>query len=98
MSTKFLAISALSALLMTLGGAAQAQDAMAADPMMDSMGGDSMMATMSEEDLATCIAQAKAITFADVAMVAEKACQDLHTGHGAMGGDAMGSDSMMSAQ
>ncbi|WP_152658823.1 hypothetical protein [Devosia chinhatensis] len=89
MSTKFLAISVLSALLMTLASAAQAQDAVATDPMMDSMGGDSMMATMSEEDFATCIAQAKAITFSDVAMVAETACQDFHKGHDAMGGDSM---------
>lgn len=88
MSTKLFAISALSVLLLSLGAAAQAQDAMSPEPMMDSMAGDAM-SMMSDEDLAMCLEQAKSITFSEVAMVAEKACHDLHNGHDAMGGDAM---------
>lgn len=52
MSTKLFAATALSALLMTLGAGAQAQDAMSADPMADSMAADAMMAPMGAEDLA----------------------------------------------
>lgn len=75
-----------------------AQDAMAGDAMAgDAMAGDSMamdaMAPMGDDDLALCIEQAQAITFAEVAAVAEEACHGVHNGD-PMAGDAMGSDAM----
>jgi len=69
---------------------APATDAMA--PMAPAM--DAMAPMMSDADLAMCIEQATAITFPDVAMVAEQACHTMHNGHSPMAGDAMGSDAM----
>jgi hypothetical protein len=64
-----------------------AQDAMSSD----AMGGGAMM---SEDELTQCLEQAAAITFPQVAAVAEQACHDVH--NAAMGGDAMGGDAMKS--
>ena len=95
----FATASLLAALLATAG--VSAQDAMAPDAMapmagdaMAPMAGDAMAPMMSDEDLKTCVSQAMAITFPDVAKVAEAACHDLHNGHMPMAGDAMGGDAM----
>ena len=94
-------IFAAAVLALTLPAAVQAQDAMAGDSMAsdsmasDSMAMDSMAPMMSEEDLALCIEQAQAITFADVAAAAEEACHTVHNGE-AMGSDAMAGDAMAS--
>lgn len=99
MMIKTYTIGAAIGLSLLLAGAAQAQDAMATDSMAaDSMAADAMAPMMSDDELAQCVEQATAITFPDVAMVAEQACHDLHNGHDAMGGDAMGGDAMAPKQ
>ncbi|WP_417584809.1 hypothetical protein [Pelagibacterium sp.] len=71
--------------------AGYAQDTMASDAMADdSMASDAMM---SDDDLALCIEQAQAISFAEVAATAEHACHTVHNG-GQMGSDAMAGDAM----
>jgi len=96
--------AAVAVLLIAFAGYAQAQDAMGGDPMMEgnmaveSMAMDAMAPMMSEDDLAHCLEQARAITFPDVAMVAEKACHNMHNGDDAMGGDAMMSGDTMAPQ
>ncbi|ODT49699.1 hypothetical protein [Devosia sp. 63-57] len=95
MITRMFTLSAIAALMM-LGVGAQAEEAMSSGAMKSD--GMAMAPMMSDADLAKCVEQAKAISFPDVAMVAEQACHDMHNGHGAMGGDAMGSDSMMSTK
>jgi hypothetical protein len=77
-------LSAAFALVLLAAGGASAQDAMGA-----------MTPMMSDDDLSNCVEQAKAITFPDVAMVAEQACHNIHNGHDAMGGEAMGGNAMM---
>lgn len=76
-------LSAAFALVLLAAGGASAQDAMGA-----------MAPMMSDDDLSKCVEQAKAITFPDVAMVAEHACHNIHNGHDAMGGEAMGGDAL----
>ena len=69
-----------------------AQDAMAGDAMaQDGMASDAMAPMMSDDDLALCLEQAAAITFAQVASAAEHACHALHNGE-PMAGDAMAGD------
>lgn len=80
MSKNAFAISATAGLMLIFAGTVQGQDAMAPDAMVP---------MMSDGELAQCIEQAKAITFSEVAMVAEQACHSLHNGQSAMGGGAM---------
>ncbi len=80
-----------------------AGDSMASDSMAsDSMAMDSMAPMMSDEDLALCIEQAQAITFAQVAATAEEACHMVHNGEhmdaDPMAGDAMAGDAMAPQQ
>lgn len=76
----------------------QAQDAMAGDAMAS----DSMAPMMSDDDLTLCIEQARAISFAHVAAIAEEACHAVHNGEpmetDAMAGDAMAGDAMAPQQ
>jgi hypothetical protein len=85
MFTRTLTMAAVAGLALLLSAGVQAQDAMSTDGMAM----DAMAPMMSDEDLALCVQQAKAITFLEVAMVAEMACNNLHMGHGAMSGDSM---------
>ena len=85
MFTKTLTMAAVAGLALLLSAGVQAQDAMSTDGMAM----DAMAPMMSDEDLALCVQQAKAITFPEVAMVAEMAWNNLHKGHGAMSGDSM---------
>ena len=80
MFVKTASLSAALVLALFAAGPTLAQDAMSTDAMAP---------MMSDDDLKTCLDQAMAITFPDVAMVAEEACHNLHNGQGAMGGDAM---------
>ena len=80
---KTASLSAALALALFSAGGAMAEDAMSP-----------MAPMMSDADLTMCVTQAKAITFPEVAMVAEAACQTLHNGHDAMGGTPMGGDAM----
>jgi hypothetical protein len=90
MFIKTASLSAALALALFAPAPAMAQDAMGTAKMSsDGMAMDAMAPMMSDEDLKVCIDQAKAITFAEVAMAAEAACHDVHNGHDAMGGDAM---------
>ncbi|MBO9587202.1 hypothetical protein [Devosia sp.] len=93
MSVKTTSLSAALVLALFMGGSVLAQDAMA--PATDGMAMDAMAPMMSDDDLAKCVEQAKAISFPDVAMVAEQACHNIHNGHDAMGSDAMGGAAMM---
>ena len=82
-----------------MAGDAMAGDSMASDSMAsDSMAMDSMAPMMSDDELALCIEQAQAITFAEVAAAAEHACHAVHNGEhmgsDAMAGDAMAGDAM----
>ena len=96
-ATKAFATAGLLAALFATGSVF-AQDAMAPDAMatdaMAPMATDSMAPMMSDDDLKMCVEQSMAITFPDVAMVAEAACHDLHNGHMPMAGDAMAGDAM----
>lgn len=98
-------LTAAALLALLAPGAGMAQDAMAGDSMAgDAMAGDAMAPMMSDEELATCLEQAGAIIFPEVAAAAEHACHDLHNGETIegdsmmssepMAGDAMGGDAM----
>ena len=91
MSAKFMSIAA--ALVLASAGAAAAQDAMSTN----TMGSSAMAPMMSDDDLAKCLEQARAITFPEVAMAAEQACHSLQNGEEVMGGDAMGGGAMSSS-
>jgi hypothetical protein len=93
-SKTFTLPAALALVLMAVAGA-NAQDAMSSD----AMAGDAMAPMMSDDELAQCVDEAKAISFPAVAMVAEEACHTVHNGQDAMGGDGMmGGDAMAPAQ
>lgn len=83
-------LAAATALALLAPAAGLAQDAMA---------GDAMAPMISDEELATCLEEAQAISFPEVAAVAEHACHALHEGEpmegdSMMSGDSMESDSM----
>ncbi len=81
-----------------MAGDAMAGDGMASDSMAsDSMAMDSMASMMSDDDLALCIEQARAITFAQVAATAEEACHMVHNGEN-MDADPMAGDAMAPQQ
>ena len=94
--TKTFATACLLATLFATASAS-AQDAMApmAPDAMAPMAGDAMAPMMmSDDDLKMCVEQSMAITFPEVAKVAEAACHGLHNGHAPMAGDAMAGDAM----
>lgn len=81
-----------------MAGDAMAGDGMASDSMAsDSMAMESMASMMSDDDLALCIEQAQAITFAQVAATAEQACHMVHNGEN-MDADPMAGDAMAPQQ
>lgn len=88
---------------LSMSGALQAQDAMGSDAMAgDSMAMDAMAPMMTDDELASCLEQAQAITFPDVVAAAEHACHAMHNAEpvadDAMAGDAMAGDAMAPAQ
>lgn len=87
MIVKTASLSVTLALATFISGGVYAEDAMA--PASGAMATEAMAPMMSEDDLAKCVAEAKAISFTEVAMAAEQACHTLHNGGTAMGGDAM---------
>ncbi|WP_421951251.1 hypothetical protein [Pelagibacterium sp.] len=81
-----------------MAGDGMASDSMASDSMAsDSMAMESMASMMSDDDLALCIEQARAITFAQVAATAEEACHMVHNGEN-MDADPMAGDAMAPQQ
>ncbi|MBN9332897.1 hypothetical protein [Devosia sp.] len=101
---KTASLSVAVAMVLFAAGGAMAEEAMSSGAMgaggmsAGNMAPEAMGPMMSEKDLQTCIEQAKAITFPEVAMVAEQACHALGEGKNAMGGGAMGNGAMAPKQ